>query len=60
MKKIVLALLIVLLCLSATACGGSNSYTADDINAATDWGPDHYYNSGTGKVEKNLHGILGN
>lgn len=61
MKKFLIALFcLILVLLIAASCGGSGSkeYSQDDVMASYDWGPDHYYNRDTHRVEKNLHGIL--
>ncbi len=50
---IVSAILVVAL------LGGCDSAGSDeDWGSGVNWGPDHYWNSQTHQVEKNLHGLL--
>lgn len=59
-KKIIIIVVVLLIIgLLVSSCDDSSSgYTDDDVWASYDWGPDHYYNRDTHRVEKNLHGIL--
>lgn len=51
MKKFITVLIVTLLLIgSLVGCSSRSSH--DDIMSSYDWGPDHYYDSGSHSVEK--------
>ncbi len=56
MKKAIIAIVVVvvIIVVAIASCSGGS----DDWAASQNWGKGYYYNSSTGRVERNLRGIF--